>query len=354
MTSTVWVDDNWVDPLSPGNPQFGDTVTAPAGETAAGATTLIFGVNAFDGQQDTYGMQAAFTADPSGGNVTILPGSYAGSANTDLPFTVNVTTGTASISGNLGGAFTLTKNGNGTLVLTGTNSYQGGTNISHGAILVSSDAALGDPSGTVTVTSPAAIEFTGNVTSSRIFTLNNNSSLQVVSGTLSLDGAEIDGGFLSGPGSIMTIGNVPTTFNGSQSTHSLAINATVSTNFTNFTDGGALELGAGTSAAPAVFSLSAFTVASSGSMTVDGTANVSDFVSNGVVNVDDGVSVTVGTVTSIIGGTITNVGTSGLTFGGGSVTTIQGATATRRRPSARQFRLHRSRLPSMLPSPAAS
>ena len=41
----VWVAGNWVDVTNPGGSlTFGDTLTAPAGETAPGATTLTYGV----------------------------------------------------------------------------------------------------------------------------------------------------------------------------------------------------------------------------------------------------------------------------------------------------------------------
>jgi hypothetical protein len=71
VTSNVWVNDNWVDAANPGNPQIGDTVTAPAGETAPNATTLIYGVNAFST------IQAGVNADVAGGTVYVLAGTYA-------------------------------------------------------------------------------------------------------------------------------------------------------------------------------------------------------------------------------------------------------------------------------------
>ena len=70
VSSTVWVDDNWSDAAHPGNPQSGDTVTAPAGETSPGAAALIYGVNAFSS------IQSGVNADPSGGTVYVLPGTY--------------------------------------------------------------------------------------------------------------------------------------------------------------------------------------------------------------------------------------------------------------------------------------
>ena len=305
----------------------GDTINQPV--TTPDGQSATFGVNAFATLQD------AFEAVPVNGTITLYAGTgpYTG-GTINQPFTFSVPTDTAIISGNLVGNFALTKSGSGTLVLSGTNTYLGGTSVLRGALQVSSDAALGNASGSVSVTTPGKIQFTGNVTTSRIYALNNNSSLQVVSGTLSLNKAEIDGGVLSGPGSIITIGGL-TTFNGSQSRASLSIDATVNTNFTNFTDGGALELAAG-----GTFSLDAFTLASSGNLTVDGTANVTDFVSNGVVTVDRAGAAGPGNTGTAVGGKLINVSTSsGLTFGGGSVTNVRGYDSSNTTPPPLTFGL---------------
>ena len=308
-STTVWVNDNWADTAN-NPPQFGDTVTAPLGESAPGATTLVFGVNAFDGQQDTYGMQAALTAAPPNGTVNVLPGTYAGSATTNQPFTLTVSAGVAAVNGNLGGAFMLNKAGNGTLALSGTNSYADGTNVSHGHLQVSADANLGDAAGDVTVTTPGVLEIAGSMSSSRTFYLNNNATLQVDSGkTFTLMGGQVDGGFLTGPGAVQTLGATPTSFNGAQTTTSLTFDGDGDAQFTNFSNGGTMNLGAGHE-----FDLSQFTNTASGMISVSGLADATDFVSNGQITVN-------------AGGAIDNVGSSGLTFGGGSVTDVLGPSA---------------------------
>ena len=305
--STVYVDDNWVDASNPGNPQFGDIVTTPAGETGP-ATTLVFGVNAFDGQQDTYGMQAAFNAVPANGTVNVLPGTYAGNATTNQPFTLTVTAGTATINGSLNGNFTLTKQGNGTLVLGGDNGYTGGTLVGHGHLQVSADDNLGDAAGNVTLTTPGILEITGNMSSSRTFELSNSTLLVDNGDTLTLTGGEVDDGFLTGPGTIQTSGATATLFAGNQATTSVTINGNGPADFLNFTNGGALNLISGD------FDLTSFTNGSNGRLSVSSLADVSDFLTYGPVTVN-------------AGGEIDNVGDSGLTFGNGSVTTVIGPSA---------------------------
>jgi hypothetical protein len=82
VADAVWVNDNWVDTANQGNPQFGDTVTAPFPETAPNATTLIYGVNAFST------IQAGVNADDAGGTVYVLPGTYVENVNVDKSVTL--------------------------------------------------------------------------------------------------------------------------------------------------------------------------------------------------------------------------------------------------------------------------
>jgi len=78
---------------------------------------------------------------------TGLPAAAGG----DLIFTVRGTTYTvsAAIADSLAGGTSLTKAGNGTLKLTAANSYTGNTCVNAGTLSVTSNNCLGDPSGTV-------------------------------------------------------------------------------------------------------------------------------------------------------------------------------------------------------------
>ena len=107
------------------------------------------------------------------------------------------------------------KGGNGTLALTGVNTYLGTTNLTRGRLQIGNDNQLGNAAATVTATSPGLLEITGDMTTSRGITLNNSAMLQVDAGkTLTLSGARIDGGFLIGPGTIATTGSNPSVFSG--------------------------------------------------------------------------------------------------------------------------------------------
>src|SRR5262249_53294512 len=58
----------------------------------------------------------------------------------------------------------LTKTGNGTLSLTASNSYNGTTTVSAGALRISHNSALGTTANGVSVTTGAALELTGGLT----------------------------------------------------------------------------------------------------------------------------------------------------------------------------------------------
>jgi autotransporter-associated beta strand protein len=92
------------------------------------------------------GVAGAGITVATGANLTISANvTLGGTADT---ITVNGT-GVAAISGTLGGANGLKKQGAGTLTLTGTNTYAGGTSIGAGTIRFNKNAALG--TGTVTL-----------------------------------------------------------------------------------------------------------------------------------------------------------------------------------------------------------
>lgn len=190
------------------------------------------GALSFDG--GTLATTASFSSPRS---VALLAngGTFAPSANTEL-----------TLSGVIGGSGALRKTQAGTLVLSGTNTYAGGTLIGGGVLAASRDANLGAPGGAVTFDG-GTLRFDGsyNLSSSRAISLdnlggtidtNNHDSLvsqgitgtgslvKQGSGTLSLNGNNtytgstlIDGGTLQLNGTITsdTIVAVPGTLSGS-------------------------------------------------------------------------------------------------------------------------------------------
>jgi outer membrane autotransporter protein len=88
-------------------------------------------------------------------NGTLNLGLGAGAGTIDTPFIANDGaivadfTDTATLSAEISGAGSLTKQGSGTLTLTGNNSYTGTTFLNGGTLSVASDANLGDPASTL-------------------------------------------------------------------------------------------------------------------------------------------------------------------------------------------------------------
>ncbi len=104
---------------------------------------------------------------------------------------VGVVTNTGAISGN----FSLTKTTNGTLVLSGTNTYTGGTTVSAGNIDVKSTGSLG--SGDVTVASGATLtlESTNSIASTAGLLLNTSTVVtNNFTGTNNIGRLSFDGG----------------------------------------------------------------------------------------------------------------------------------------------------------------
>jgi autotransporter-associated beta strand protein len=173
-------ESQWMDSTSTGR----DTAVFKG---AAGNVTLNSAVSAAELQFLTTGYTISGT-----GNITLGSGGIDASALTSGNITLgvsialasaqswNVGTGTAlSATGNISGAFALTKLGSGTLTLAGSNTYSNGTTISAGTLLANSaDTVNGSTgSGLVTVASGAALggvgQIRGSVSDSGTITAGN-------------------------------------------------------------------------------------------------------------------------------------------------------------------------------------
>ena len=130
----------------------GGTVTVNTSLAGTGPVTLAGGALAF-------GAGSTQTLDELSGS--------SGTITTDGSLIVNQAT-TTSYGGGLAGAGTLTKDGLGTLALTGNNTYTGGTTVSAGPLLANNPTGSATGSGAVTVQSGATLGgggFIGGATS---------------------------------------------------------------------------------------------------------------------------------------------------------------------------------------------
>ncbi len=116
--------------------------------------------------------------------------------------------GVNKLTGKLTGTGALNKAGTGTLVLGGTNDYQGGTDIRAGILQISDDTNLGIATGAVKIDGEAELQFSQGVTSARGITLGTTGSIiNTMAGISTLSGV-VGGGELhkSGVGTLVLAG----------------------------------------------------------------------------------------------------------------------------------------------------
>ncbi len=141
-----------------------------------GATSLTFN----SPSQTAAGAGLTFTGSDTLGTPIVTNGGIAG---------FNVTSSTLNLNSNITGAGGLRKDGAGTLVLAGTNSYSGGTYLGAGTLQFDADARLGAAGGFLH-TSGGVLNLTGPWTSARALTIETGNALQLLKGgnTVTLSG----------------------------------------------------------------------------------------------------------------------------------------------------------------------
>ena len=239
-----------------------------------------------------------FNSDDQATTGILINGSYP-ALTSDLTIQVggsSTSVGNVTNAGAISGGFGLIKTSTGTLVLSGTNTYTGGTTVSAGSVIVKSTSSLGSDDVTVAGSAFLTLEATNSIAATANLLLNTSAIVTnniAGPGTNNIGGLSFDGGatfqasgtwgtaavahtnttFFKGTGKLNVIGRVSTTTlassaNPSTYGQSLTFTATVSgaggpptgtvqfkTNNVNF--GGTVTLAAGSTNSAAITTLPA-------------------------------------------------------------------------------------------------
>jgi autotransporter-associated beta strand protein len=139
------------------------------------------------------------------------------SATSSTAYNITATSGTTTINAALAGTGAgLTKNGNGTLILGGSNTYAGGTQLLGGTLQITSSASLGNASNSLTINPGAGTTATLQSGADNI-TLAGTQSIALSSGTAAFDTQSYNlslAGAISGTGVLQKMGSGTLTLSG--------------------------------------------------------------------------------------------------------------------------------------------
>ena len=299
------------------NTEYDGTLTGGGALVEAGTGTLtLAGTNTYTGGT-TISTGAALQL--GNGSAT---GTIAGNVSDNGSLVFDQPSGSSTFGGVISGSGALTQAGSGTLTLSASNSYSGGTNVQAGTLQVAADADLG--TGNVTGAAGSTVEFTGTTTTAKSFAMNGGALVADAGKTITFNGSLVTSATLDGGGTFATSASSGGQFYNIVTTPSVAI---VSDNendkFVNMDNSGAFSLAPGVNLTGDfnTTNLNGFTNESTGSVTIgDGSQlNVANFQSYGTVTL---VPATDGNFTEL-----TNLGTSPLGFNGGSQTFVGSASA---------------------------
>jgi len=279
--------------------------TYSGGTVISSGTLLLGNVNALGATTGALTLNAG-TLDLNGNSVAVglLSGSSGAlittSSNASIALTANsASSGTyAGVIANGSGSVGLTKQGAGTLTLSGNNTYSGGTIISSGSLAVGNANALGATSGNITasggtldlggysLTSSGTVSFQGGTVSNGLLT-NNTVAYDGQSGTVSAALAGSAGLNKTGAGTL-TLSSTSNTFSGAINVNAGTLVLTNTTaqvggafkvlggaNTINLNNGATLGIGQNSSGGYGQI----FTVASS--LAVTGTATINVYSAGG-------------------------------------------------------------------------
>jgi outer membrane autotransporter protein len=250
------------------------------------------GIVDFSGTSGPLGDGKISAGSIAGDGTYSLGGNQLSVGGNNLPTTVSGTIQDGGLSGGTGAS--LVKVGIGTLTLTGTNTYGGGTTINAGVLAVGSDSNLGNSTGGLAF-GGGTLQFLSGFTSNRAVTLNSGG------GTFDTNGnAATLTGPISGPGGVTKIGGGTLTLAGS-STYSGATAVNL----------GTLQGGSVNAFSP----LSAFTVATGATLDLAG-------FNQSIGSLAGAGAVTLGSARLTTGSDNTNTTFSGMISGTGGLTKI--------------------------------
>jgi fibronectin-binding autotransporter adhesin len=170
------------------------------GGTTLNGGTLLIGSNT-SVRLDEIVLNSGFLGFVSGSNT--LTRSFTINQS-DSGFTAVNAGDILTVSGNITGSGTLNKQGNGTLILTGTNTFTGGLNIRSGNLEVAAGSALG--SGVITNDRALTIRTNSDTSLASVIT-GSGSLTKAGSGTLLLTGSNSYTGGTSIQGGVLAVGN---------------------------------------------------------------------------------------------------------------------------------------------------
>ncbi|SDY01337.1 autotransporter-associated beta strand repeat-containing protein [Pseudomonas kuykendallii] len=311
----------------------GGTLILSGTNTYSGGTTFSGGVTQVSSDANLGAAAGALTFN--GGTLQILGDSYQSTTRNILLLASGGTLDIASagntltLGQDLGGPGSLSKQGAGTLVLNGSNGYNGGTRLYAGALVVGANDALG--SGALDVLGDATLDSNTDVRLANLIQLND---ILTVGGTSNLNLAGVIQGsgelIKQGPGSLILGGN--NTFSGG-----MALEAgTLILGSSGALGSGALSAAAGTSIGNDAALVVANALDLSGAVTFLGS---DDLTLNGVIGDGPGTGTLVKEGPAVLvlngantysGGTLLNGGTlivgNAAALGSGALTTAAGTT----------------------------
>ena len=282
----------------------------------AGATTTSTNIVTTNGGTLTLGGNVTYTAtnNPLGayliGQVDLGAASrtFTIGDSTSAPYDLIVSADISSLSG----AFGLTKAGAGTMVLSGNNSYTGGTTVSAGVLNIQSNTALGTSAAGTTVASGAALQLQGGLTiTGEPLTLSgtgiantgavrNISDNNIWTGALTLNANtqfQSDAGLLTFSGTI------------TGATRTITVSGAGDMAFTNtvaLTTGGLIMNGTGTLTLAGTNTYTGTTTINSGTVSVNTLANLSTASALGAPTTAANGTIAIGATT--VGGTLQYTG----------------------------------------------